>query len=412
MPYNRTVVRVALIAAALVCQVGSASARDSLDALLTPYLAKYDLPALAAAVVKDGKVVAVGAVGTRRAGEKIPVTVDDRFHLGSDTKAMTSLLAATYVEEGKLRWESTMADVFPELAAKMDSGLRRVTLVQFLSHTSGVPSDIIEGNNVFTNLVEKSLTQDGNLDDLRYWLVKQRSTQPLVSEPGTTFAYANMNYVIVGAMIERVGGKTWDELITERIFTPLGLRTAGLGCQSTLGRVDAPLGHRIIDGKLKAMLAGPNGDVPAIIGPAGIAHMSVLDFARWAGWNAGEGKRGPKLVRPETLKKLHTMVISIGEIKTLPPGAPRGGDYALGWGGLVVDWAPEPLLYHGGSNGMNFAHIWVDPKRDFAMVLVTNIGGSKADEGFFALARELYTQFGARSVGAERGRGRAANAGN
>jgi CubicO group peptidase (beta-lactamase class C family) len=412
MPYNRTVVRVALIAAALACQVGSASARDSLDALLTPYLDKYDLPALAAAVVKDGKVVAVGAVGTRRAGEKIPVTVDDRFHLGSDTKAMTSLLAATYVEEGKLRWESTMADVFPELAAKMDSGLRRVTLVQFLSHTSGVPSDIIEGNNVFTNLVEKSLTQDGNLDDLRYWLVKQRSTQPLVSEPGTTFAYANMNYVIAGAMIERVGGKTWDELITERIFTPLGLHTAGLGCQATLGRVDAPLGHAMVDGKLKAMLAGPNGDNPLIIGPSGQAHMSVLDFARWAGWNAGEGKRGPKLVRPETLRKLHTPVITIREIPREALGTPHRGRYALGWFELVMDWAPEPLVFHAGSNGMNVAHIWVDPKRDFAMVLVTNIGTTKATDALVALAPELYAKFGPRSLGAERGRERAANAGN
>jgi CubicO group peptidase (beta-lactamase class C family) len=408
MPYNRTVVRVALVVTALACHVGSASARDSLDALLTPYLEKYDLPALAAAVVKDGKVVAVGAVGTRRAGEKIPVTVNDRFHLGSDTKAMTSLLAATFVEEGKLRWESTLADVFPELAEKMDSGLRRVTLVQFLSHTSGVPSD----NDTFANLVEKSMTQDGNLDELRYWLVKQWSTQPLVSEPGTKWAYANMNYVIAGAMIERVGGKTWDELITERIFTPLGLRTAGLGCQATLGRVDAPLGHVMSGGKLKAMLAGPNGDNPAIIGPAGIAHMSVLDFARWAGWNAAEGKRGPKLVRPETLKKLHTPVISM-QIPNPAPGTPISGKYALGWGEVVVDWAPEPLLFHGGSNGMNLAQILVDPKRDFAMVLVTNIGGSKAETALRgALARELYAKFGPRSLGAERGRGRAAKAGN
>jgi CubicO group peptidase (beta-lactamase class C family) len=417
MPYNRTVVRVALIVAALVCQVGSASARDSLDALLTPYLDKYDLPALAAAVVKDGKVVAAGAVGTRRAGEKIPVTVNDRFHLGSDTKAMTSLLAATFVEEGKLRWESTMADVFPELAEKMDSGLRRVTLVQFLSHTSGVPSDNEPGpyHDTFVNLLEKSLLQDGNLDDLRYWLVKQWSTQPLVSEPGTKFAYANMNYVIVGAMIERVGGKTWDELITERIFAPLGLRTAGLGCQATLGRVDAPLGHELIGGKLKAMLAGPNGDVPLVIGPAGIAHMSVLDFARWAGWNAGEGKRGPKLVRPETLKKLHTAVTAVIKMREIPgvaPGTPPRGRYALGWFELVVDWAPEPLVWHQGSNGMNLAQIWVEPKRDFAMVVVTNTSTSKAADELFALASELYAKFGPRSLGAERGQGRAANAGN
>jgi len=320
---------------------------------------------------------------------------------------MASLLAATYVEEGKLRWESTMADVFPELAEKMDSGLRRVTLVQFLSHTSGVPSD----NDVLTNLLEKSLLQDGNLDDLRYWLVKQWSTQPLVSEPGTKFAYANMNYVIAGAMIERVGGKTWDELITERIFTPLGLRTAGLGCQATLGRVDAPLGHRMSGGKLKAFLAGPNGDDPLVIGPAGIAHMSVLDFARWAAWNAGEAKRGPKLVRPETLKKLHTPVISF-EVPNAAPGTPSSGKYALGWGEVVMDWAPEPLLMHAGSNTMNFAQIWVEPKRDFAMVMVTNIGVSKADEALRTVARELYAKFGPRSLGAERGRGRAAKAGN
>jgi CubicO group peptidase (beta-lactamase class C family) len=407
MSYTRSLVRVTLVLAALSCQFGSASARDSLDALLTPYLDKYDLPALAAAVVKDGKVVAVGAVGTRRAGEKIPVTVDDRFHLGSDTKAMTSLLAAMFVEEGKLRWESTMADVFPELAEKMDSGLRRVKLTQFLSHTSGVPSD----NDTFGDLLGKAMTQEGNLDDLRYWLVKQWSTQPLVSEPGTKFAYANMNYVIAGAMIERVGGKTWDELITERIFTPLGLRTAGLGCQSTLGKIDAPLGHRIIDGKLKAMLAGPNGDNPLVAGPAGIAHMSVLDFARWAAWNAGEGKRGPKLVRPETLKKLQTPVISM-EIKNPAPGTPSSGKYALGWGEVVMNWAPEPFLQHAGSNEMNLAGIWVEPKQDFAMVLVTNIDGPKADAAMLALARELYAKFGPRSLGAERGRGRAAKAGN
>src|SRR5262249_47577844 len=159
-------------------------------------------------------------------------------------------------------------------------------------------------------------------------------------------------------MIERVGGKTWDELITERIFTPLGLRTAGLGSQATLGKVDAPLGHVRIDDKPQALLAGPNGDNPLVVGPAGIAHMSVLDFARWAGWNAGEGRRGPKLVRPETLKKLHTPVISF-ERPNPATGTPSTGKYALGWGEAVVDWAPEPLITHTGSNNMNLAQIWI-----------------------------------------------------
>ena len=391
MPCHRLFVRLVLVATMLCCAAGSAGAQTSLNTMLAPFLARYELPALAAAVVKDGKVVAVGAVGTRKAGAQIPVTVNDRFHLGSDTKAMTALLAAMFVEAGKLRWDSTIAEVFPELAETMDQGLRRVTLEQFLSHTSGVPSD----NDVFGDLLEKSLTRDGNLDELRYWLVQQWSPQPLVSEPGTTFAYANMNYVMVGAMIERVGAKTWDELITERVFTPLGLRSAGLGPQATLGKIDAPLGHLMIDGKTKAFLAGPNGDNPPIIGPAGIAHMSVLDFARWAGWNAGEGKREPRLVRPETLKKLHTPVISMPEMKAAAPGTPTRGKDALGWGELPMDWAPEPLIYHGGSNQKNLAHIWVEPRRDVAMVLVTNIGGLKADAALFALAPELYAKFSA-----------------
>jgi len=67
--------------------------------------------------------------------------------------------------------------------------------------------------------------------------------------------------------------------------------------------VDAPLGHTLVNGKAKAMLAGPNGDNPLILGPAGTIHMSVLDFAKWVAWNAGEGKRGPNLVSAEVFEK-------------------------------------------------------------------------------------------------------------
>jgi len=269
-----------------------ASGQTILDSKLKPYLSEYNLPAIAAAVVKGDKIVSYGAVGTRRFGSTIPVTINDRFHLGSDTKAMTALLAAIMVEEGKLKWDSTIAEVFPEIAGKMDPGVQKVTLEQLLSHTSGMVGDDEDLPNIL-NLLNASLSQEGNLDELRYWLVQEWCKRPLVSDSGTKFAYSNIGYTIVGAMIERVTGETWDELITKRIFMPLGLKTAGLGCQSSVGKIDAPLPHSIQNGKVKAHLAGPNGDNPYIIGPAGIAHMSVLDFARWAGWNAGNGSRGP-----------------------------------------------------------------------------------------------------------------------
>lgn len=380
---------VAAGALVFVAGLAPAVAETSLNEILTPYLAKYELPAVAAAVVKDGKVVASGAVGTRRAGEKIPVTVEDRFHIGSDTKAMTSLLAGIAVEEGKLAWTTTVGEAFPELASTLDKKLATATLKQLLSHTGGLATDTPE----LVGLYEKAAMEDGNLDELRLWLIKQRCSKSLETDPGTAFHYSNLGYIIVGSMIERAYKKTWEELINERLFEPLGLTTAGLMAQSTYGKVDAPLGHLTVNGQIMPVLAGPATDVMAVLGPAGMAHMSVLDFARWAAWNAAEGKRGPALVRPETLKLLHTPVVSPPPRPDAAPGTPSMGDYALGWGMATVDWAPSPLLHHAGSNSMNLAHIWVDPEHDVAMVIVTNISNRKADEALFAIAPELFKRF-------------------
>lgn len=369
----------------------AAAAPAGLEATLRPMLAQYGLPALAAAVTRGGRVMAAGAVGTRRAGTKTPVQVTDRFHIGSDTKAMTALLAAILVERGKLRWDTTVAEAFPDMTDGMDKGLAGVTLTQLLSHTSGIPSD----NDAFADLLGKSLALDGkNLDELRAWLVHEWRTQPLVSKPGTTFAYSNLGYTMAGAMAERAGGATWEELIVANVFDPLRLRSGGFGPQASMGHVDAPLGHIIRpDGSLKPMLAGPGGDNPAIIGPAGTVHLSILDFAAWAAWNTAEGRHGARLVAPAALRKLHTPVIDLPPRPGAAPGTPGAGSYAMGWGLVTVPWAGERLLTHSGSNTMNLAMAWLQPSRDFAMVVATNVGGTKADEALKSLSETLYRRY-------------------
>jgi CubicO group peptidase (beta-lactamase class C family) len=196
---------------------------------------------------------------------------------------------------------------------------------------------------------------------------------------------------------ERVAGATWEELVATRIFDPLGLKSAGFGPQSSLGRIDAPLGHRIRpDGALKPMLAGPNGDNPEMTGPAGAVHLSILDFARWAGWNAGQGRRDPPLVSAATLRKLQTPVIEIPTRPDAKPGTPPPGRYGLGWGTITLPFSPEPIVFHGGSNEMNLAYIMLQPQSDFAMVMTTNVGGQRADEGLRAVAGELHQRFAPR----------------
>lgn len=366
----------------------------SLDILLRPYLERYQLPALGAVIVHRGRMLASGAVGTRRAGFDFPVSVRDKFHIGSDTKAMTTLLAGMLVEEGKLRWDNRIDEIFPELVATMDADFRGVTLTQLLSHTSGLPSDTEE----IETQAFLAQQQPGNLDAQRYWWLKQWAPRKLEAHPGQRWAYSNLGFIIVGAILERVSGKTWEELVVTRVFNPLGLRSAGFGPQSSLGRVDAPLGHQVKDGHLFAFLAGPNGDNPAILGPAGTVHLSVLDFATWASWQTSEGKRGPNLVKPETMRRMHTRVIDMPMRTDAATGTPGRGTahdagYALGWGLITLPYSLEPFIFHGGSNTKNYAIVMLQPKFDFAMVMMTNVGGPNADTALNALGKELYEKF-------------------
>jgi CubicO group peptidase (beta-lactamase class C family) len=389
MPALRSIGTLCAILALTVMPLQAAEPQ-SLDQTLNPYLQQFGLPALAAAVFQNGTIVASGAVGTRRAGMQIPVTINDRFHIGSDSKAFTAVLAGQFVQEGKLRWDATPADVFPELKAEMNPEFAKITLEQLLSHSSGLSDKSI------SDLIDRSYQQEGNMDEVRYWMVKQMAPSPLDHARGSKFDYCNLGYVIAGAMIERVGQKTWEELIEVRIFQPMDLKTAGFGPQASLGKVDAPLGHVLVNGKAKAMLAGPNGDNPLILGPAGTIHMSVLDFAKWVAWNAGEGKRGPNLVSAEVLKKIHTPVISTGSREGAAPGTPKTGGYALGWGSAQLSWAATPAITHTGSNNMNLATTLFWPEKDFGIVMMTNIAGKVSDEGLQKLAAELYKEFSAK----------------
>lgn len=363
---------------------------ESLAAMLGPYCEKYGLPALGAAVVKDGRTVAQGAVGTRKAGEKIPVTLSDRFHIGSDTKAITAVLAATFVKEGKLRWDSRLEEIFPELAKTMTPGMGSITLEQLLSHSSGMPADSTPlGDRLYREAQTRS---DDNLSDTRYWVLSRWVSQPIAAAPRRKYEYSNMGYVLAGAILEKVSGRSWEQLVIERIFVPLKLRTAGFGPQSSLGMIDAPLPHRMVDGKIKPMMAGPSADNPLFVGPAGTVHMSLPDFARWASWNAGRGKRAPQIIPAEMFVKLTTPLIEI----PVAAGEKDRPGYALGWGVMNFPMPKGPVLQHDGSNEMNLARIFVQPKTDLAIVLMTNINNPKTKEAFDRLMKELYEKYGDR----------------
>jgi CubicO group peptidase (beta-lactamase class C family) len=147
----------------------------------------------------------------------------------------------------------------------------------------------------------------------------------------------------------------------EKIFRPLGMTTAGFGAPGTRNKNDQPRGHQA-DGT--AVEPGPGSDNPVAIGPAGIVHCSIGDWAKYAAANLPSAKI--KLVKPETLKKLHTPA----------DGKPK---YAMGW--IIADgqpWAGGPALAHDGSNTMWYATAWIAPAKDVAILVACNQANAKA----------------------------------
>lgn len=338
-------------AAALGLLPGSAATARTpgLDAALDAAFAASGAPALAGLVVGPDGPLWTGARGVRQAGEAEAVTVDDLWHLGSNTKAMTAALYGRLVDQGRASWGATLSTLLPDLA--MDRAWRSVPVEAVIGHVAGLGDDTAMGRAwLMTARADRR-----DLAQQRRALVKAMLAVPPAGTPGT-FAYANANYVLLGAVIEQITGQAWEDAMRLEVFAPLGITTGGFGAPAG----DQPQGHR--DG-VAIDAANPGSDNPRALGPAGTAHIGLADYARFLGVFLNDGAGW---ITPATLAVLTT---------AMGNGSPP---YAGGW--IVVagqPWARGPALTHDGSNTMWYASTWVAPALGRAFVAVSN----DADKG-------------------------------
>ncbi|MBN2271174.1 MAG: beta-lactamase family protein [Sedimentisphaerales bacterium] len=371
-----------LTLAALLTASPRVQARYTRSPTLAPFLEpireKYDLPALAAAVIVDGKTAAWDATGFRRYGTDVRVTAEDKFHIGSCTKAMTATLVAMLVDRGKLSWDTTLAQALPELAEDMHPDYRDVTLRHLLAHRAGLaPSDRSWPK-------EKSFMDMHNLPgtatDQRLAYAKMMLAQEPEAKPGEKYIYSNAGYSILGLIAERAMNKPWETLMKEMLFEPLHMGSAGSGAMGTPGSIRQPWQHRMENGKVQPIEPGPLSDNPLVLAPAGTVHCSMRHWAAFvaAHLDGPKGKGG--LLEPDTFKVLHDPDF--------------GGNYSGGWQITHRQWADGKVLTHTGSNNMNFAVVWMAPKRNFAVLVASNQGGgdvAKAcDEAAWALIKKFF----------------------
>lgn len=327
---------------------------ERIDAIVEQVRAKYELPALTAAILTPETITAIGVAGVRAQGAQARATIHDQWHIGSCTKAMTATLIARIVEKTPLSWETTLEEVYG--AANVHPDLREITVRQLLGHRSGLMA-----NAIYNPDSSKPIRV------IRSGLVKDVLSRPPESPPGTVFEYSNVGYIVAGHIAETATDQSWEELMVTGIFNPLEMRESGFGAPPTDRTLTQPIGHDQLGNH------APGRDNAPVLGPAGTVHCTLSDWARFVGEHMKGRKGESELVSKENYEKLH---------EALPgPGRP----YALGWG-TTKDGA---ILGHSGSNTWWYCDVIVDLNREYAVLTATNIANEKAKKAVLELRKLL-----------------------
>jgi len=313
-------------------------------------LAGTAIPALGFLIL-DNERADAAAFGSRRVDRPdIAATINDNWLLCSATKAMTALLVARVVDEGLISYDRTLSSIFG--TSDTHPNLATVTINELLSHRSGLPRDIpLE--------VWGRLKVDGAPS--RMELVRTLVAMPPLGSRGC-FEYANAGYMIVGAALEAVLGETWETLITQRVFEPLGM-SCGFGAPIAGVSIREPCGHAFVDGELRSLAEFQSSSPPALA-PAGGIHSSLMNWARFLSASLDMMCGKTSIVSDVSRRRMLT---------------PRDG-IAHGWRVVERRWGNGAVYVQSGSNRRWYATAWLAPGRGVILAGVANCGALLAAE--------------------------------
>ncbi|HWD80309.1 MAG TPA: serine hydrolase [Kribbella sp.] len=295
-----------------------------------------------------------------------PVTGESVFQIGSITKVWTATVAMQLVDEGLLALDAPLVEVLPELRLRDPDVTKAVTLRHLLTHTSGIDGDIFTDTGRGDDCLEKYV-------DL---LADAAQNHPL----GATWSYCNSGFSLLGRVIEKVTGQTWDQAMRERLFTPLGLtHTTTLPEEALI--FAAAVGHEDREGSQQPVRVW---GLPRSVGPAGLVTSTVSDvlaFARLhlAGGTTPDGKR--------LLTESGATAMTEHQAD-LPDKLVLGDSWGLGW--IRFGWDGQRLYGHDGNTLGQAAFLRILPSQGLAVTLLTN-GGNTRDL-YEDLYREIFAE--------------------
>jgi CubicO group peptidase (beta-lactamase class C family) len=300
---------------------------EDFDTYVDGAVRDWEVPGLAVAIVKDGRVVFSKGYGLRELGKPEPVDTQTLFAIGSTTKAMVAAAAGVLVDEGRLGWDDPVTKHLPDFQLYDPYVTREVTLRDLLTHRAGL------GNADFL-WYGRDLTRKEILHRLRY-LPPQTSMR-------SHFTYQNIMYTAAGEVVAAAGGTTWEQFLRQRILEPLGMEDSVALLAETAGRPNVASPHYRVDGEVQVI---QNASVDPVA-PAGSVWSSVDDMAKWMVFLL-EGSSS--LLESETRAELFKPQFVVSDVfyPTAELTRPHWTTYALGW--FQQDYSGRAVDFHTGS---------------------------------------------------------------
>ncbi|HEX7154661.1 MAG TPA: serine hydrolase [Thermoanaerobaculia bacterium] len=355
-----------------------AQPKPDLDTTVRRAMQAFEVPGIAVAIVKDGKVVLTKGYGVRKLGDPAPVTTETLFGIASLTKAFTATALAILVDEGKLRWDDRVIEHLPHFQMYDPYVTREMTVRDLLVHRSGL--GLGAGDLLFWP--ESTYTADEIVQRIRH------------IKPATSFrsayAYDNILYVVAGEVVEAVSGQTWDEFTRTRIFAPVGMTASNTTIRQTHPDQEVAMPHAKADGKLTAFK-------PTRIdnnGPAASINSNITDLAKWMLVLLGQGALPGSDKRLFSEKQWKEMITPVTLMPIAEPRKPLAAmkpnflTYALGWN--VRDYRGKKVVMHsGGLVGMT-CRLLLIPELNLGVAVLTNQEARSSDSiAFTVVDREL-----------------------
>lgn len=300
--------------------------QESLDKYFSGLVANNE-PGLAAVVIRNGLLPEFYTAGVADIRTLQPITSKTNFRLASVTKQFTACAVMLLARDGRLQYDQSLKDYFPDFPAYGQA----ITIRHLLTHTSGLPDyeDLLPPADPARTIEEQQITDNQMLE-----LLKQQRRGKF--RPGEEWSYSNSGYVLLGLMVEKASGQPLDQFLHDRIFAPLGMETTVLYERTKNTVQNRAYGHTRVAGRWEiqdqSLTSATRGD--------GRIYSSVEDLVKW-----DEAWRGETLLSAEEKKLALTPV----KVRGRGPVGPDGQPAAYGFGWFLNPWQGHQRAWHYGE---------------------------------------------------------------